>query len=129
MILSRVTIPMEMVLTNLVSCRPIDYDRWGNFDANRPPTQQEIERCSPKLQELYQSTAWSGIIYIGKVALNFQTKLPTYEMLHPAAISRMEYKVYDIKEQALLLTRFLHAQLNTLQKQADKDRRHCSLSP
>lgn len=94
-------------MTNVVSCRPLGYDNWGNLNANRPPTPQEIERCNPKLIEVVNHTEYEAIIYIGKVSAGFKTKLPSYYLLHPAAIARMEYRMFTIKEQALLLNRFM----------------------
>jgi len=107
LILGRLDYSFDAIITNVVSCRPLEYDNWGNLDANRAPTPQEIERCSPKLMEVVNHTDYEAIIYIGKVAAGFKTKLPSYSLLHPAAIARMEYRMFTIKEQALLLNRFL----------------------
>lgn len=91
----------------------------SEYGGNREPTEKEIERCSPKLEELFKSQEWSGIIYIGNVAKQFQTKLPSVSILHPASIARMEYQMTSIKEQAHILTKFLHAQLSNLQREAN----------
>lgn len=110
LILRRVDYNFDAIITNVVSCRPLEYNRWGDLAENRPPTPQEIERCSPKLQEVVNFTQYQGVILIGKIATTVALKLPTHQMLHPAAISRMEYQLYSIKEQALLLNRFLKEQ-------------------
>lgn len=101
-IFQQIRLPAELVITNLVSCRPTD-----ERGRNRPPSPQEIERCRPKLKELFSKFQYIGVIYVGVAATNFKTKLPTHKMLHPAAIARKEYKLFDIKEQALLLNRFI----------------------
>lgn len=103
-ILSRVTVPIKYCLTNTVGCRP---------ENNEEPTPREIELCSPKVKELFQHFNPHCVVHIGKVSLAFKTSLPSHQMLHPAAIARMEYPLYSVKEQALLLNRFLNACINS----------------
>lgn len=110
LILDRVTTSTTLIITNVVSCRPTNEK--GN---NRPPSPEEVLACSPKLIEAFEQLPYTGIIYIGKVSTKFApnslgrqiNNLPSHKILHPAAIARKEYKLYDIKEQALLLNRFL----------------------
>ena len=107
LILSRLTTPVKYCLTYVVSCHP---------ENNEEPTSKEIELCSPKLKELFHHFNPHCVIHIGKVAQAFKTSLPSHLMLDPTAISRMEYPLYSVKEQALLLNRFLHAVTNSRQK-------------
>ena len=114
LILDRVTTPTHYCITNLVACRP---------PGNREPTPPEIEICSPKLHQLQEVYQPHCIVYIGKTARAFKTKLPTHLMLHPAVITRLEYPLVPVKEQALLLSRFLNAVLN------NKDRKSSLYQP
>lgn len=107
-IFGRINYSFDIAYTNIISCRPL-----SKYDGNRDPSKEEIELCSPKLQELYRSQTWTGVIYIGAIAkANFKTKLPTVTILHPASIARMEYQMTAIKEQA----HKLNAYFSNLQK-------------
>lgn len=98
---------MKYCLTYVVSCRPED---------NEEPTVKEIELCSPKIKELFHHFDPHCVVYIGKVAQSFKTSLPSHLMLRPNVITKMEYPLYSVKEQALLLNRFLHAVTNSSRK-------------
>lgn len=118
-IFSYVTEPMLYCITNVVSCKPPE---------GRTPSPQEISLCSPKVQELYDHFAPTCVIYVGKTAEAFKPpkRTPTFTMIHLAAIARMEYRLYTIKEQGLLLSRFLkehrHALLNPVQRKQSSHR-------
>lgn len=119
LILGRLDYSFDAIITNVVSCRPTEEDK------DRPPTPSEIERCKPKLQEVFDYTEYEAIIYVGKVATSIPSKLPTHYILHPAAIARMEYRMFAIKEQALLLNRFLkevYDQSNHLSRKANSSK-------
>lgn len=119
LILDRLDYSFDAIITNVVSCRPTEEDK------ARPPTPSEIERCRPKLQEVFDYTEYEAIIYVGKVATSITSKLPTHYILHPAAIARMEYRMFAIKEQALLLNRFLkevYDQSNHLSRKANSSK-------
>jgi uracil-DNA glycosylase family 4 len=107
LILGRLTTPVKYCLTNVVNCRP---------ENNEEPTSKEIELCSPKIKELALHFNPHCVVHIGKVAQSFKTSLPAHLMLHPAAIARMEYPLYSVKEQALLLNRFFNAIANSRRK-------------
>lgn len=64
-----------------------------------------------------EKVQFTGVIQVGQIATRIYTKLPTHVMLHPAAIARMEYQLHPIKEQAILLERFIYANLSNLQRQ------------
>lgn len=74
---------------------------------NRTPTQKELEACSPHLKELVTSFGPRAVINLGKVAATFQTRLPTLNVMHPAAIARMEYKLLAMKKEARKIDTFL----------------------
>lgn len=122
LIFERLTIRADLVITNVVSCRPIKPGKWGTI-ANRPPTPEEVTACNPKLVEVLHALPYVAVIYIGQVATKTPIRLPNYTMLHPASIARMEYKLHPIKEQALLLNRFLNAQYNNLQTRTHPSKR------
>jgi len=63
----------------------------------------------PRLIELTDDVKYDGIVYLGKTAREFPCPkgLLSLNLLHPAAILREEYKVYYVKEFALLLDRFV----------------------
>jgi hypothetical protein len=95
--------------------RPIDdmiqdedyqLDNW-----NRTPEKKELEACRPHIEEIVESEQPHGIVYLGKVAESYKTRLPKLSLHHPAYISRMEYKLLPVKKEALKLTRFID-QLN-----------------
>jgi uracil-DNA glycosylase family 4 len=100
-IFNRITVPHSFCITHLVSC-------YGEL-----PTPQEIEACKPKLDELIIYYKPQAIVFIGDKAKKYKTKLPTHTMSSISSIIAMEYPLYSVKEQALLLSRFLHALSNT----------------
>jgi uracil-DNA glycosylase family 4 len=107
--------PFNYHLINLVGCRPTEEDFRGNT-VNREPTPPEIEACRPRLEQEVANRHFDGVVYLGKLATKFIPKqfngppnlfIRGLELIHPAAILRMEYKVHTIKTQALLLENYL----------------------
>jgi len=132
-IIGYVTVPFSYLITNTVSCRPqtivylstetedhpleelqegSDYEI---VDHNREPTSPEIEACRPHIDELFNDYQPHGIVYLGKVAKAYKAptnpltrrKTPTLELIHPAAITRLEFKLQKVKLEAQKLTQFL----------------------
>jgi len=105
--LSRCTTSFHFEVTNVVACRPM---KWGKSElsvVNRTPTQKEIDSCLPRIQQLTSEVKYDGIVYLGKIALNYPTSLPSVQLPHPSSILRMEYKWHDIKQFALKLDRYV----------------------
>lgn len=116
----------EYTITNLVSCRPQtivylsteaeEYDfneliageDYEIYDHNRDPTPQEIEACRPHIEEIKIDFNPHGIVYLGKVALAYKTRLPYLELLHPAYIARLECKLQQVLSQSEKLASFVH---------------------
>lgn len=96
--------PHNYLITNLVSCKT----------PNRPPTPQEIEECSPKLQELITEFKPDCAVFIGNIKVKL--RIPTHTMMNIASLIRMEYPLHSFKEQILLLSRFLDVVFNTKKK-------------
>ncbi len=114
-------------ITNAVGCRPVtivylDYDHdkeqpdlkdlildedYELYDWNREPTKAEIAACKPHIDEIIESEKPKGIIYLGKIAESYKTKLPKLSLLHPAAIARLEYKLLPTLRQARKITNFV----------------------
>lgn len=124
-ILKDVEAPFTYLITNTVNCRPytivylsqeaedVDFDLliegedYEIQDPNRDPTPQEATACRSHIDELVIDFEPTAIVYLGKIAQQYPTRLPTLSLLHPAYIARMEYKLQTVREQALLLTRFI----------------------
>lgn len=95
-------------ITNLIACRPTRYSTRHYSYINRPPRPNEIEACKPRLTSLLATVKYSGIIYLGNEAQQHKVRgIPTCALLHPAAILRKEFKLYDIKRFASLLDTFI----------------------
>jgi uracil-DNA glycosylase family 4 len=77
------------------------------YDWNREPTKAEIAACKPHIDEIVEAEKPKGIIYLGKVAESYKTKLPKISLLHPAAIARLEYKLLPTLRQARKITNFV----------------------
>lgn len=105
LIFQRLDYSFDAIFTYLVSCRATKEALFNYEDNDRPPTPSEIERCGPKLQEVFNFTEYEAIIYLGKASTS--NKIPSYTMQHPEEIAKMEYRLFSIKEQALLLNNFL----------------------
>ena len=121
--LSYVSYQFSYVITNIVACRPMtiitvgevseldtlpeDEDEYEIIDKNREPNAAEIEACKPHIDEIVQSEDFDGIVYLGKVAAKYKTKLPSVELFHPAYIARMEYKYLTVLRQARKLSKFI----------------------
>lgn len=112
----------------------IDQD-YQLIDWNRDPHPTEIEACSEHLQELIDNWQPSGIVHLGKIAQKalphpikeiqleqidsnkhekviFKNnkpcvRIPTLQLLHPAYIARMEYKLLTVVKEAKKLNDFL----------------------
>src|SRR5690606_9152563 len=113
--------PFAYTITNAVGCRPTELDKRGAV-VNRSPTQEEQDACRPRLQQLVESTHFDGVVYLGKVAAGFTPKTflgpknlftRALQMMHPATILRMEYKLFTIKQQALELNRYVDSTSQT----------------
>lgn len=107
--------PFSYTITNVVGCRPTIED-WRGDLINREPSPQEIEACRPRLEQLVNSIHFDGVVYLGKVATSFKPKTflgprnlfsRSLDLLHPAAILRMEYKLHTIKQQAAELSNYV----------------------
>ena len=62
--------PLKIGITNMVSCRPCDW-----IDGpNRAPTENEIENCTPRLQEFFKLAKPVGVVFVGKVAEKYGLK-------------------------------------------------------
>lgn len=106
----------QYTITNIVGCRPVDLVLVGETDPetmddlspedyelqnwNRDPVDAEIQLCKPHIDEMIENWEPDAVVYLGKVARKYETKLPYIELLHPAYISRMEYKLLTVKKQA-----------------------------
>ena len=88
-------------ITNLVACRPTHLNKKGQV-TNRQPTKEEIETCLPRFEDiLYSSISprYQGVIHLGSLSKeNLKIPdIPSEQLIHPAFIARMEYKLYEIK--------------------------------
>jgi uracil-DNA glycosylase len=117
------------IITNIVCCRPStflwdsekpepttyhqilkeDPDYYDWYDHNREPTQEEAALCQPHIDELISTTKPKAIVYLGKIAETYKTKLPTLSLPHPAYIARKEYKLIDAKKCGRKLNDFIKA--------------------
>lgn len=105
-------------VTNTVCCRPVhtkettpDISKHGR---NREPEKSEQELCLDHTLELFGSYKFHGVILVGKVAEKYHNQflthnLPVLSLKHPAFISRMDYKLYTIKEEARKLELWLRS--------------------
>ena len=118
--------PFSYLITNTVCCRPqtIEYlsteiedspleelhygEDYEIYDYNRDPSPQEMAACRPHIDELVEDYSPHGIVYVGKVAKSYLTRLPTVELLHPAYIARLEAKLQTVLKEATKLSRFIH---------------------
>lgn len=134
-IIKEVTEPFSYVITNTVCCRPQTLvtlerneedevteetardmsDDLGQYgldytieDLNREPTQEEMAACKPHIDELIETEKFNAVVYVGNVAKNYRTNLPTVSIIHPAAILRLEYKYLSVLKEARKITKFLH---------------------
>ena len=95
-------VPFFGLVTNTVCCRPADNEQY-----NREPTPPEINLCRDHITELIDHYQIQGIVYLGKIAQSYDTRLPKVNLMHPAFILRMEYKYYTIQKQRELLNNFI----------------------
>ena len=82
---------------------------------NREPTPPEMAACSPHIDELILTEKFTGVVYLGKVARSYKTRLPSIELFHPAYIGRMEYKLLPILRQSRILDKFVEKLHNSLE--------------
>lgn len=83
---------------------PLDYEI---TNLNRDPTPAEQELCRFHLIEMEQKFKPNGIVYLGRLANTYKTKLPTVQLKHPSWIDRLDYKLLPVRQEALKLTRFI----------------------
>lgn len=83
-------------------------------ELNREPQKAEMEQCRPHIDEIIEDFKPHGIVYLGEVAKNYKTKLPTLELYHPAYISRMEYKLLTVYKQSHKLELFVERLVDAL---------------
>ncbi len=74
---------------------------------NRDPTKAELEHCRYHLVEMEQKYRPHGIVYLGRLATLYQTKLPSVQLKHPSWIDRLDYKLLPVRQEALKLSRFI----------------------
>lgn len=111
-------------MTNLVGCRPTEPGRRGQLQ-NREPTLPERLACQPRLDELVMSTAFDGIVYLGKLAAEYKPKeylgeknlfYRSLELTAPSIILGMEFKLYTMKIQARNLKQYVDSTQTLRQK-------------
>ena len=130
MLIEYVQHPFSYVITNTVGCRPMDLITLGEVskddlapflnkdevrekedyiieNQNREPTPPEMAACSPHIDELILTESFSGVVYLGKVACTYKTRLPKIELYHPAYIGRMQFKLLTILRQSRILDKFV----------------------
>jgi DNA polymerase len=96
--LSFCTTAFHFDITNIIGCRPTRYSSKTHSYVNRAPSPQEIAACKPRLDQLLSTITYSGVVYLGSVAQAYRVRgIPSLTLVHPAAILRKEYKLYDIK--------------------------------
>lgn len=100
-------------ITNTVCCRPIhDHTTTANtnlWQKNRDPEQSEIDLCLPHIQELLAFYKPSKMLCLGEIAQQVGTKfkIPKLNLYHPAYISRLAFKLYTIRTEAMKLRNWL----------------------
>lgn len=108
-------------ITNIVGCRPTLTNEFGNV-VNRAPVEAEIEACKPRLDQLMLRYEFDGIVYVGDIPSKYRAKEHlgkkslfnrAIKILHPAYILRQEFKLYDIKLQALKITEYVNSTKET----------------
>ncbi len=105
---------ISYLIANTVACIPLDED--GKI---RPPSDEEVQECLPRLVELCDLAKPDAIVFIGKVSQKIQKKLEPklknrntlfHQMYHPAYLLRKggdsEVNV-DYKRTVLELKKFL----------------------
>jgi len=134
MLIEYVQHPFSYVITNTVGCRPMDLITLGEVNKeelgplnedekekvlgtydldytienqNREPHPPEIAACSPHIDELIATENFNGVVYLGKVACTYKTRLPKIELYHPAYIRRMQFKLLTILRQSRILDKFV----------------------
>lgn len=104
---ARTKTPFNFVITNLVGCRPTELG-FRDQIVNREPTQTEQEACRPRIDDLLTHFEFEGVVYLGKLAQSYRTSIVrTLELVHPAHILRMEFKLYEIKRSAQALEKYV----------------------
>ncbi len=79
-------------ITNTVACIPLEQNsNTGNWEKLRPPTEQEINACAPRVDELISLVKPKIIIRVGKVAAGPAyacEAAPEFNIFHPAYLLR-----------------------------------------
>lgn len=100
---------------NTVCCRPVHTEETTTekrlIGRNRQPVKAEQDLCIDHTIQIMMSYRFQGVITLGKIAQEYldrlTTSLPTLNLFHPAYISRMDYKLITIKEEARKLELWL----------------------
>jgi DNA polymerase len=82
---------VSIAFTNLVACIPLDEEGKKTLE----PSEEAIEACSMRLDELVSLASPKGLVFVGKLAkahLERYKATPSVMITHPAAILRTERK-------------------------------------
>jgi hypothetical protein len=90
----------KYALTNLVACIPLD--EGGN--KTQEPSEEAIEACAPRLREFVRLCKPLIMIRVGKLATKWVDSNGAVDIIHPAAILRM-----DISQRGLAIQRSIVA--------------------
>jgi uracil-DNA glycosylase family 4 len=110
----------DFEVANILGCRPSKFDKHGN-EINRTPEQKEIDNCLPRLEKLISHVHYDGIVYLGDIPQKFKITRkmlgkappPTLSLRSPLYLLRQEFKLYDIKEFALKLDKYVSINFET----------------
>ena len=131
--------PCQYLLTTSVACRTCDvvfmtdeladefWDSEQKLDLTNPdyhvdnwgrnPTEKEMELCRYRLEELEKAYKPHGIVYLGRVAQAYKTRLPTLLLREPAWIDDLDYKLLPVRQEADKLSQFVKELSSTLTKE------------
>lgn len=95
--LAKVDVPTHYI-TNVLACRPTD--EW--MGANRPPNQDEIGRCRPRVAQLIAHIRPDKVVFLGDVSERECRKLcpDGVKLRHPAFVIRkggigsVDYRIF-----------------------------------
>jgi len=93
-----VRFPYTYALTNLVCCYPRDAKGEGNHE----PPEEAIKACAPRLRQFIRLCRPRLIICVGKLASKWINN--TVEIIHPAAILRMDVSQRGLAVQRCVVT-------------------------
>lgn len=103
--LSYCTTTFNFEITLLLACHPWRIGKWGAV-VQRKPTSTEVEACKPRIKDLTTHVPYDGYIYLETASRTVNLK-NTVNLKDPAAILKLEYKVYSMKEFALKLDNYV----------------------